>query len=319
MNGNPQSRKWLLTINNPLNIELSHSRIKELLVLFNPDYFCIVDEISTTGTPHTHVFLYSHSPIRFNTIKNRFPTAHADKAQGSVKECRDYLRKEGKWKNTDKEQTNIKDTFEEVGEIPNPNNESNPEVEEIVEEIKAGKSTYEILRSHPKYTFRSRDIDTLRQTYLYNQFRTKIRRVKTIYIKCIAEINASQLIYRVIPADDICRITYYRKNGIDFDSYLGQKILIFDGFSSQVPLESMVRYLDGLPAMLPARFNDRIACFDTVIIVSYLDLENQYIADRDYHKTLYCTFLKQINYALTFDGNNDYEKLKSIYEEITND
>ena len=56
-----------------------------------------VDEIATTGTKHMHIFIYSKSPIRFSTLKNRFPVAHIDKANGSVIENRDYLRKEGKW------------------------------------------------------------------------------------------------------------------------------------------------------------------------------------------------------------------------------
>lgn len=112
---NPQSRKWLLTINNPDDYELDHNAVKNTLHLFSPDYLCLVDEIATTGTKHMHIFIYSKSPIRFSTLKNRFPVAHIDKANGSVMENRDYLRKEGKWQGSDKEQTNLIDTFEEVG------------------------------------------------------------------------------------------------------------------------------------------------------------------------------------------------------------
>ena len=42
---NPQSRKWLLTINNPEKYALNHESVKDILHLFNPDYFCLVDEI----------------------------------------------------------------------------------------------------------------------------------------------------------------------------------------------------------------------------------------------------------------------------------
>ena len=73
---NAQSRKWMLTINNPQACELDHDRIREILSLFSPDYFCLADEIATTGTYHTHIFLYSASPIRFNTVKNRFDEAN---------------------------------------------------------------------------------------------------------------------------------------------------------------------------------------------------------------------------------------------------
>ena len=74
---NLQSRKWLLTVNNPLDYGLNHAGIKNILHLFNPDYFCLVDEIATTGTRHTHIFIYSKSPIRFSTLKKRFPIAES--------------------------------------------------------------------------------------------------------------------------------------------------------------------------------------------------------------------------------------------------
>ena len=52
-NLNTQSRKWMITINNPQTCGLDHNRILELLQLFRPDYFCLADEI--TGTYHTHI------------------------------------------------------------------------------------------------------------------------------------------------------------------------------------------------------------------------------------------------------------------------
>ena len=54
-----QSRKWLLTINNPRSCDLNPEKIVDLLRLFHPAYFCMADEIATTGTYHTHIFLYS--------------------------------------------------------------------------------------------------------------------------------------------------------------------------------------------------------------------------------------------------------------------
>ena len=96
MASNPQSRKWMLTINNPQDCGLDHSGMQSLLNLFCPDYFCLADETATTGTFHTHIFIYSKSPIRFSTLKNRFPTAHIEKALGSAKDNRDYIRKEGR-------------------------------------------------------------------------------------------------------------------------------------------------------------------------------------------------------------------------------
>ena len=96
MASNPQSRKWTLTINNPQDCGLDRDGIRKILNLFCPDYYCLADETATTGTFHTHIFIYSKSPIRFSTVKNRFPTAHIEKAFGSAKENRDYKRANGR-------------------------------------------------------------------------------------------------------------------------------------------------------------------------------------------------------------------------------
>ena len=69
MGNNSQSRKWSLVINNPLEAGLDHTAISEKLHLFSPDYYCMADEIATTGTYHTfsstlhrrHAFLPSKS------------------------------------------------------------------------------------------------------------------------------------------------------------------------------------------------------------------------------------------------------------------
>lgn len=125
-----------------------------------------MDEIATIGTKHMHIFIYSKSPILFSTLKNRFPVAHIDKANGSVTENRDYLRKEGKWQGSDKEQTTLIDTFEEVGDVPKPVDENSPDMSALIEEIENGLDTYEIIKLHSKYAFRIKEIDTLRQTVL---------------------------------------------------------------------------------------------------------------------------------------------------------
>ena len=56
--------------------------------------------------------------MRFSTIKGRFPTAHIEKAYGSTKDNRDYIRKEGRWAETDKAETSVAGTFEEWGNLP---------------------------------------------------------------------------------------------------------------------------------------------------------------------------------------------------------
>ena len=94
---NTQCRKWTLVINNPQEHGFTREKIIELLHLFHPDYFCLADEIASTGTYHTHIFLFSHSAMRFGTLKRRFPTAHIEMAGGNCFQNREYILKGGKW------------------------------------------------------------------------------------------------------------------------------------------------------------------------------------------------------------------------------
>ena len=71
----------------------------------NSAYACLSREIGENGTPHIHLFIYAKSRIRFSTNKKRFPTAHIDKAYGSVVDNIAYITKTGKWENTDKAET----------------------------------------------------------------------------------------------------------------------------------------------------------------------------------------------------------------------
>ena len=96
----PQSRGWSLTINNPKDNGFGHDMIIEKLHQFHPRHFCLADEIGESGTYHTHIHLFSHSPIRFSTVKNRFPIAHIEKSMKGSAANRDYITKSGKWADT---------------------------------------------------------------------------------------------------------------------------------------------------------------------------------------------------------------------------
>ena len=114
-------RKWQLTINNPMEHEMEHKAIKEILNTFpSLVYWCMGDEIGNdTNTYHTHIYMYTKHPIRFTTLKNKFPMAHLECANGSSQENKNYILKCGKWEDTSKVETRVDGTFEEWGEIPN--------------------------------------------------------------------------------------------------------------------------------------------------------------------------------------------------------
>ena len=92
MASNPQSRKWTLTINNPQDCGLDRDGIRKILNLFCPDYYCLADETATTGTFHTHIFIYSIYARRVNgrTIKRAKPHTRAAFTNSEI--CRMNVR-----------------------------------------------------------------------------------------------------------------------------------------------------------------------------------------------------------------------------------
>lgn len=310
MGNNTQSRKWSLVINNPQECGLDHSGIVEILRKFSPAYFCMADEIATTGTYHTHIFLYSPSPIRFSTVKNRFPTAHIDKTYGSAKENRDYIRKEGKWAETDKAETKVPDTFLEWGDMPAEKEEKAPQMYKLIQEVRDGISTANIIEGSPNLAFRVRDIDTLRQTLLSDRYASENRKIEVWYIFGASGTGKTRGIYERHDAKDICRITNYRNGrGISFDGYTGQDVLVYEEFHSQIPIEDMLNYLDIYPLSLPARYSDRVACYTRVYITSNLPLEKQYRSVQWDSLETWRAFIRRIHKVLEYRADGSVREI----------
>ena len=311
MGNNTQSRKWSLVINNPLEAGLDHSAIREILPRFSPAYFCMADEIATTGTYHTHIFLYSPSPMRFSTIKGRFPTAHIEKAYGSAKDNRDYIRKEGRWADTEKAETAVPETFEEWGDLPSEKEESSPDKYRLLQSLREGMTSLEAVEDNPDRFYHYREIETVRQSILEDTYSTIMRQVEVTYLFGASGTGKTRGIFERHNPKSICRITDYGgKNGVRFDSYRGQEVLVFEEFHSQIPISAMLNYLDIYPIMLPARYNDRVACYTTVYLTSNIPLEAQYQEIQRYQLETWYAFLRRIHNVIEYlpDGSTVQRK-----------
>ena len=311
MENNTQARKWALVINNPLEAGLDHAAIREILPRFAPSYFCMADEIATTGTYHTHIFLLAPSPIRFSTIKNRFPTAHIEKAYGSAKTNRAYILKEGRWADTDKAETSVSGTFEEWGDLPAEKEEEAPEMFKLIQDLRAGKSVMEIIEDNPKLAFRIREIETLRQAILEEKYSAENRALEVTYLYGASGTGKTRGIFEKHDRKSICRITDYGgRNGVRFDAYHCQDVLVLEEFHSQIPISAMLNYLDIYPLTLPARYTDRIACYTKVYITSNIPLEEQYRDIQRYQMETWRAFLRRVQNVIEYlrDGSTVQHK-----------
>ena len=171
----PSSRKFQITINNPIDHNYSHTRIKTILSEFSGIlYWCMCDEVGEQGTPHTHIYIVFKNSTMFETLHKRFYGAHIEPANGLHKENRDYVRKEGKWLDDAKHETNLSDTFEEWGDLPSDRRKTETQAEQIVQMIRDGMTNAQILGQCPTAYNKMPYIEQTRQTILEEQYKDPV-------------------------------------------------------------------------------------------------------------------------------------------------
>ena len=271
---NPSSRKYLLTINNPLDHGFTHERIKAILLEFSGlVYWCMCDEVGEQGTPHTHVYVVFKNSVMFDTMHKRFYGVHIDKANGSNQENRDYVRKEGKWADDSKHETNKPETFEEYGELPPDRTKTESQAEQIMQMIVDGKSNADIIRQIPGAYSKLNYIEQARQTLLADKFMDKYNKKDVTYLWGDTRVGKTRSVFDQYGYRNVYQVTDYAH---PFDGYDGQDVIIFEEFRSSLKIEDMLKYLDGHPIMLPCRYNNRVACYTKVFLISNIPLERQY-------------------------------------------
>ena len=94
---NARSRKWQLTINNPLDQGFDHSVIRDKLSQMKSlVYWCMCDEEGDEcETLHTHVFFCLSHACTASRLQNLFPNCHREIVHGKSAENRAYILKDG--------------------------------------------------------------------------------------------------------------------------------------------------------------------------------------------------------------------------------
>ncbi len=288
-----QSRKWLLTGNNPSDYGYSFDYIKGIVSsLKNIDYWCYSDEVGEQGTPHFHLFIYKKSPISFDTLRKRFPHVNLDYAKGSCKQNRDYVFKEGKWLNDKKAETNITDSHFEFGELPLERQGARNDLADLYDLITGGASDVDIISDNPNYILHIDKFDKVRQAYREKLYADTFRHLDVTYICGQAGTGKTRYVMDKYGYNNVYRVTDYQH---PFDYYAGQDVILFDEFRSSIKIVDMLNYLDGYPLMLPCRYNNKAACYTKVYIISNIPIEKQYSRVQVEEPATFKAFLRRVN------------------------
>ena len=285
-----QSRKWMVTINNPLEHGFSHEEIKLILssIRGNSLYWCLCDEEGDEcETLHTHIFLYRSSAFTAAQIGKLFPSCHRDKSFGTCVEIRSYIRKEGDKFNREADGSynytdstgkvhagkNFLETFEEFGDVPEEHQGKSSSAELIVSLIQDGASNREIVDT-VNAAFKDIDkIERVRSMYRDADFASKWRDLQVTYIFGNTGSGKTRSVMDTYGYLNCYRVTDYKH---PFDTYDGQDVIIFEEFRGGIKHGDMLNYLDGYPLLLPCRYFNRQACFTKVFIITNLAPDFQY-------------------------------------------
>ena len=302
-----QSRKWQITINNPLDHGFTHEKIKEELnTLKSTLYYCMADESGSTH--HTHVYVAFSSAVRFSTMKIHFPEAHLEIAKGTSEQNRDYIQKSGKWEHDTKHGTAIPGTFEEHGEIPLERQGARNDLADLYDQIKSGASNFEIMEDNPEHILHLDKIERARLVIKAEEYRNTFRELQVAYLWGVTGVGKTRHVMEKYSYRNVYRVSDYDH---PFDQYEGQDVLLFDEFRGQIKISHMLNYLDGYPLQLPARYANRQACYTKVYLVSNMPLEQQYPTIRAEHMATWQALRRRIHTVQHFPNPNG-EFLKQI-------
>ena len=307
-----QSNKYLLTINNPKDKGLTHEEIKRVLInnFKTLEYFALADEMGKTY--HTHVFICFNSRVRFSTLKKNFPESHIDVVKGTVSDNINYVKKTGKWKDSEKAETSIPDSFEEYGKRPPDSKGKLSDMTELYQMVNDGMTNTEILAINQDYILQIDKIDKLRTMLLTDKYKGIIRKnLRVIYISGATGTGKTSSVLSEHGAENVYRVTDYLH---PFDSYNCQSVICFDEFRSSLYLKDMLNYCDIYPLELPARFSNKYACYDTVYIVSNWGLEKQYSELQKEDTASWKAFLRRISEVREYKDIGNVVTYNSIEE-----
>jgi len=301
---NSFSRKWQLTFNNPAEHGWIHEKIREVLRTFpTMCYWCMADEIGANEqTPHTHLFInLTPSTCRFSTLKSKFPTAHIEKVKGTSQENRDYIRKDGKWKETEKGATSIDGTFEEFGECPVEHQGKSREADKILELLKDGANNLEVIEACPSAMKIIDKVERTRSILRDAEFASSWRDLEVVYIFGETGAGKTRSVMDKYGYINCYRVTDYKH---PFDTYDGQNVIIFEEFRGGLKHGDMLNYLDGYPLLLPCRYFNRQACYTKVFIITNIPPDGQY---RNIDPESQKAFFRRIHKVIEYTANGPVE------------
>lgn len=221
---------------------------------------------SGQGYLHYQVYVDHSEPIKFETLKNKFPKAHLEVARESAAVCVAYVTKED---------TRRGESFS-GGVID-------------LEEYQGKRNDLEVMRQRIIDGERVEDLifedaRAIRNAVALQQFQLLVdermiprqREVKAHFVSGKTGVGKSRSVWEKYDYDlrRLYSVSEYKHGA--WDQYSAHEAVLLDEFRGQWTLSFMLRLLDRYPLLLPARYRNRQAGFTEVWVLSNVKFEDLY-------------------------------------------
>lgn len=297
---NPSGREWMLRIHvhdewhdldkktkEPLPGEEHHHVQPELSekllnAIFSGHDWSWVGQLEKgekTGKEHYQIFLIAPNSIRLGTIRNALKEQgiHAGYIRkkyekSSRADCTHYVTKKN---------TRVDGPYGPYGDADfdaAPEQGRRRDLEALYQAITVdGKTPDEVLLDDRLAILAQGKLDWLDRTYAaYQRSRygdAVARDVVVHYLYGKPGVGKSYTILNRYARRDVCYVTDYDH---PMDGYKGQKVLIFDEFKGQIPLQTMNAYLDKYFCDVSRRYSNGISAWTEVWVISNFEIDNLY-------------------------------------------
>lgn len=275
---------FMVTINNPLEKNYSHEQIAEIVhkKFKNMVFWCMADEIATTGTLHTHIFIMLKRKKRWSAVRNAFPQCHIEEEiRTTPRDVVNYIKKSGKNTSAQKKETQIAGTYFEEGIMPEyaPSDSKSEMLGQIQEMLDSGMTPEAIMQQHIMY----RQYETLiKKAFFKKRYEETpvMRDVKFYYHigesgtgKSYAFVKLSEMY-----ADDVFIGTDYANRCSSLmDGYYGEKIVFLDEVKpDSIPYGMLLNMTDKYRIQLHSRYSNVFTLYTELHLTSVFPPEELY-------------------------------------------
>ena len=301
------ARGYVFTINNP---EGTSQNLIDYMKDTYPKmfkYMAVGLEEGKEGTPHLQGYIEFNDSMPFDRLKEHLPKAHLESRRGSPKQARDYVFKS---------ETKIEEPIEE-GKLPKGSGKRS-DLDDIANMIENGSTPSEIRKAYPSQYLRyNNHIKTLYQEVLEEEYKHTERDLTIYYVYGPTRTGKTSGVYKQYGMDNVYRVSNYEN---PFDGYQGEDVVALEEFHGSLPMSYMLQLMEGYPLKLKARYQDKVACYTKLIIISNKRLDDQYPEMQYSHDIdVLFAFKNRITAEIRVEKFGDFEKSVDVVEGNTDD